>query len=111
MRRRAVEIEVILLDVLAVVAFVAGQAEEALLQDRIAPVPQSERKADLLMAIADAGDAVLIPAIGSGTRVIVRKVLPGGAVRAVVLANRSPGALAEVGSPALPMFLAVVGLG
>ena len=46
-RRRAVEVEVVLLHVLAVVALVAGQAEEALLEDRVALVPQREREADL----------------------------------------------------------------
>ena len=42
--RRGVEVEVILLDVLAVVALVAGQAEGALLEDRIAAVPQRQRE-------------------------------------------------------------------
>jgi hypothetical protein len=35
--------------------------------------------------------------------VIVRKILPGVAIRAVILSDRSPGALAEVRAPALPM--------
>ena len=43
-RRRAVQIEVALLDVLAVVALMAGQAEEALLEDRIPSVPERERQ-------------------------------------------------------------------
>ena len=75
-----VEVEVALLDVLAVIALVAGQAEEPLLQDRIAAVPQRDREADALMAVGDAAEAVLVPAIGARTRVIVREVLPGGAV-------------------------------
>ena len=45
MRRRAVEIEVVLLDVLAVIAFAVGQSEQALFQDRVASVPQCEREA------------------------------------------------------------------
>ena len=110
MRRRAVEVEVALLDVLAVVALGAGEAEEPLLQDRIAPVPQREREADVLVAIADAGEAVLVPAVGARAGVIVRKVVPGVAVGAVVLAHRAPGALAEVRPPALPVSTTLRGL-
>ena len=42
--RRAVEVEVVLLHVLAVVAFAVGQAEEPLLEDRILAVPQGQAK-------------------------------------------------------------------
>ena len=41
--RRAVEVEVVLLDVLAVVAFTVGQPEQPLLEDRILAVPQRQR--------------------------------------------------------------------
>ena len=37
---RAVEVEVILLDVLAVIAFPVGETEQALLKNRIPPVPE-----------------------------------------------------------------------
>src|SRR5580658_6153542 len=40
---------------------------------------------------------------------IVRKVVPSIAVGTVVLSHRAPGALAEVGPPALPMSLAIAG--
>ncbi len=42
MRRRAIEIPVELLHVLAVIALLVGEAEHALLEDRIATVPQRE---------------------------------------------------------------------
>ena len=42
--RRAVEIEVVFLDVLAVIALAIGQAEQPLLQDRVLAVPQRERQ-------------------------------------------------------------------
>ena len=45
MGRGAVEVEVILLDVLSVVPLAVGQAEEALLQDRVGPVPEGEPEA------------------------------------------------------------------
>ena len=111
MRGRAVEVEVIFLYVLAVIAFVAGEAEEAFLENGIALVPQRESKADELVAIADAGKAVFVPAVGSRAGVIVRKVLPGVAIGAVVFAHRAPGAFAQIGSPALPVSFAVAGFG
>src|SRR5262249_5375928 len=90
------------LDVLAVVALAVGQAEKALLEDGILAVPQSERKAEPLLVVGDAGQAVLSPAIGSGTCLIMAEVVPGVAALAVVFADRSPLPLAEVGSPFLP---------
>ena len=43
--RRAVEVEVVLLDILAVVRLAVGESEQALLQDRVALVPQRQREA------------------------------------------------------------------
>jgi hypothetical protein len=103
--RRRVEIEVVLLDVLAVVALVAGQAEEALLQNRVAAVPQRQRETQLLVAIADAGNAVLVPAIGARARVLVRQVFPRRAGGAVVLTDRAPRPVADVRAPSLPVHL------
>ena len=102
-----VEVEVVFLDVLAVIPLVAAQAEEALLQDRIATVPQGQREAHQFVAIREAREAVFAPAIGSRARVVVREVLPGCPVRAVVFTNRAPLSLAQVGPPALPVSLAL----
>ena len=65
MRRRVVEIEVVLLHVLAMIAFVCVEAEHALFENGIARVPKGQREAQILMAIADAGDAVLIPPVSA----------------------------------------------
>ena len=100
-----VEIKVILFDVLSVIPFVAGQAEQPLLQNRIAAVPQAQREANQLVAIGDAADPVFAPAVGPGARVVVRKILPGCPVRAVILTHRSPLPLAQIGPPALPVGL------
>ena len=105
-RRRAVEVEVVLLDVLAVVALAVGQAEGALLQDRVAAVPQRQREAQHLVVVADAGQAVLAPAVGARARLVMAEVVPGVAVVAVVLAHRAPLAFAEVRAPLLPVRLA-----
>ena len=74
--RRRVEVEPVLLDVLAVVALAVGEAEHPLLQDRIGAVPQREREAQPLALVADAGDPVLAPAVGPRARVLVREVVP-----------------------------------
>ena len=105
MRGGAVQIVVTLLNVLSMIALIARQAEEPFFQDRIAPVPHGYGEADVLMPVADSRDTILVPPVGPGSRVIVRKIFPGVAIRAVVLADRSPGALAEVRAPALPMRL------
>ncbi len=103
MRRRGIQVEVILLDVLAVIAFVAGQAEEALLQNRIASIPERQREANVLVTIGDSRDSIFAPAIRARTGVIVRKIFPRGAVRTVVLAHGAPLAFGEIRSPALPV--------
>src|SRR5208283_6143251 len=92
---------------LAVIAFIARKPEDALLQDGILLVPQRQREADVLVAVADTGNAVLVPAVSLGSGVIVGKKFPCRAVSAVVFAHRSPGALADVRSPALLVRLAV----
>src|SRR5215831_3478335 len=55
MGRRVVQVVVVLLDVLAVVAFAVGQTEQPLLEDWIPAVPESQGKAQILVPIADAG--------------------------------------------------------
>ena len=47
-RRRAVQVEPVLLDVLAVVALPVGEAEHPLLEDRVGAVPQRQRQAQPL---------------------------------------------------------------
>ena len=65
-----------LLHVLAMVALVARQPEDALLEDGIALVPQRQREADVLPAIGNAGQAVLVPAVDTRAGVVVRKKSP-----------------------------------
>ncbi len=103
MRRRRIEVEIVLLHILPVIAFVAGESEDSFFQDRVSPVPQGQGKADDLMAIANAGEAVLVPAIGTRPGLIMGERVPGCSIRAVVLTHRAPGALAQIGSPAFPV--------
>jgi hypothetical protein len=96
------EVEVVFLHVLAVIALVTRQTEEAFLENRIAAVPQRQGEAEVLRCVADAAQTVLVPAVDARARVVVREIVPGGALGAVVFAHRAPGALAEIGPPILP---------
>ena len=66
------------------------------------PFQKAGAKHEELVAVADAGDAVLAPAVGLAAGQVVRQVVPGVAVGAVVLADGGPGAVADVGAPAAP---------
>ena len=101
--RQRVEVPPVLLRVLAVVALIAGEAEDPLLQDRVAAVPERESETEPLLDVAEAGEPVLAPAVRARPRVVVRQVLPRGAARAVVLAHRAPLALADVRAPEVPV--------
>ena len=46
MGRSTVEIEVVLLDVFAVVALAIGQAEQSLLQNRVVAIPEGKSEAE-----------------------------------------------------------------
>ena len=74
------------------------------------PFHSGEREAEPHLVVAEAGDAVLAPAIGAGAGLVVGKAVPGVAVRAVVLANGAPLALAEVGPPLPPRDAVLAGL-
>ena len=100
---RGVEVVVGLLHVLAVVALGTGEAEQALLQDRVAPVPQRQREGHAALAVAQAEQPVLAPAIGTAARLVVGERVPGRAVLGVVLAHGAPLPLRQVGTPALPV--------
>ena len=100
--RESVEVPPVLLDVLAVIALAVGEPEHPLLEDRIAPVPQGQPEAQPPEDVGQPGHPVLVPAIRAGPRVVMREVRPCVAVRAVVLAHRAPGALAEVRTPQVP---------
>ena len=102
MGRRAVEVEVIFLDVLPMVAFAVGQPEEAFLKDGIPPVPQRQGEAEPLFVVGEAGQAILTPAVGARAGLVMGEIIPGVTAFAVILAHGSPLALAEVGPPLFP---------
>src|SRR5262249_49011891 len=51
-----------------------------------------------------------VPPVRAAAGVIVRKVIPGRPTGAVVLPHRSPGPLAQIRPPALPVLLPLPGL-
>src|SRR5208337_1296176 len=108
MRRGGVEVEIILLDVLAVVALVAGEAEGAFLQDWIDAVPQRYCQAQALLVVANAAHAVLVPAVGARPRLVVVEIFPGGSAGAVILAHGPPGPFGQIRPPQAPVLPALV---
>src|ERR1700684_2688428 len=101
-RGSAVEMEPILLYVLAVIPFIAREPKHALLQNRIAPIPKRQCEHEKLIPVIDSRDAVLAPAISLAARMIVRQKIPCIAVSAVILAHASPRAIANVRPPLAP---------
>src|SRR5947207_2512790 len=101
--RRVVEVEAVLLDVLAVIALRACETEEALLEDHVAAVPEGQREAESLVVVRDAGQAVLAPAVGARAGVIVREIFPGRAPGTVIFAYGAPLPLGQVRAPAPPV--------
>ncbi len=101
-RGRAVEIEIVFLDVFAVVALAVGQAEQTLLEDRVFAVPQCDGETEPLAIVGDAGQTVFAPAVGARPSLIVREVVPGVATFAVIFADGSPLPFAEIGPPFFP---------
>jgi hypothetical protein len=92
-RWRAVQIEVVLLHVFAVVSFAIGQAEEPLLEDSIFAVPESQSKAEVLFVIGNTVEAVLAPAVRAGAGLIVGEIVPGVTTFAIFFADKFPTSL------------------
>src|SRR5579862_3467024 len=103
-RRSAIEVEVIFLDVLAMIAFAVGETEQPFFQDWVTAVPQSECEAELLLVIGDPGQTIFTPAVSPRTRLIMTEVVPGIPVLAVVFANRAPLPLTQIRPPLLPRY-------
>src|SRR5262249_55426775 len=80
-----------------------GQAEQALLQHRVLAVPQGDGHAKPLPVVAEAGQAILAPAISPATGHLIGEIRPGVAVRAVVFAHRAPLPLTQVRAPFSPV--------
>jgi hypothetical protein len=70
----AVEVEVVLLHILAVVALAGSEAEGPLLQDVILAVPRSKAEHQKLIAVANRGQPIFAPAVSlASSHVVERK--------------------------------------
>src|SRR6266849_3947643 len=63
-----VEVEIIFLDVLAMIALISRKAKKPFFQNGIASIPQRQPKTHHLVAVADPAEAVLSPTIRARTR-------------------------------------------
>ena len=101
----AVDVEVVLLDVLTVVPLAVGEPKQSLFENRVPLVPQCQGKTKSLLVIADAAEPIFTPAVSPRARLIMGEIVPRIAVLAIVFADRAPLPLAEVWAPFLPRDL------
>src|SRR6185295_16744088 len=99
---QSVEAPPVLLDILTVVSLRTGQAEHALLQDRIDTVPQGQGKAEFVVDVRQTCHAVFVPPVRARSRMIMWKVIPSITVVAVVLTNGAPSPLGQIRPPLVP---------
>jgi hypothetical protein len=85
------------------IALRSVEAKEPFLQYWIVAIPKSEAETDRLPAIADAGEAVLIPPVRTRTSVVMRKIIPRTAIRRVIFSNGAPRTFREIRSPTFPV--------
>jgi hypothetical protein len=77
MCRGIVEKVMVLFHIFTVIALRAGQAKEALFEDRICLIPQAEREAQSALFVADAQQALFTPAVGTRTCMVMWERVPG----------------------------------
>ena len=104
MRGGGVKVEVAFFHVLPVVPLGVGRSQKPVPSGRhpgrsIAP---GQNKA--AAPRPNTAQAIFIPAIDAGARLIMIEVFPGIAVRTIVFPNGSPGALGEVRPPQTPVL-------
>jgi hypothetical protein len=87
------EVEVVVLEVFAVVALGVAQAEGPLLKDGIGAIPEGQGETQPTLLIADAQQPVFSPAIHPRAGLIMGKGAPGIAIGGVVLPHRAPLAI------------------
>ncbi|MNS00088.1 hypothetical protein D3C72_313310 [compost metagenome] len=102
MARYAIDMEIQLLDVFAVVAFGVVQAEQTFLENRVPLVPQPQSQTPVLSLVGEPRQPVLAPAISATAGMVVGKIAPGIAIGAVVLAHRAPLTFTQIRPPFAP---------
>src|SRR4029079_7932835 len=110
MCRRAVQVEIIFLYILAMISLTVCQAKIAFLQNRIPPVPECKGKAESLPVVRYSCNAVFTPTVSTRPRMIMRKEIPGIAIFTVIFPHGSPLAFAQVWPPFFPCDFVFPGL-
>src|SRR5262249_1502120 len=83
----------------------AGESEETFFQYGVLSVPQRQSEAKTTLAIRDAEQSILAPAIGPASRLIMRKIAPGISLFGIVFAHCCPLAFRQIWSPTFPILL------
>ena len=107
---RTVEVKVVFLNVLTVVALAVGEAKHTFFKNGVLAVPQGDAETKQLLIVADPCKPILAPVIGTRSRLVMREVVPGIAVLAIILADRTPLPLAQVRTPLFPGSFACASL-
>ena len=101
-RGGVVNVEVVFLDVFAMVALERGKAEEPFLEVGIFFIPKGRCEAEQLIPVTDPRDAILAPAVGLGTGHSIGEIPPGIAICGIILPDRAPCPVGEIGPPPPP---------
>src|SRR5271154_6201533 len=78
------------------------KAKISLFDDRVFLIPQSDRKTQILLFIADAGYTLFAPSVSLAACHVMGDVVPGVAISTVILAHGSPLAVAYIRPPFFP---------
>src|ERR1035441_2892941 len=103
MRRRGVEIEILLLHIFAVVSLFPGETKETLFEDRVLAVPEGQRETKAAFPVGDAKQPVFAPTIGPAPGVIVREMSPAVTPFGVIFADSGPLPFTQIRTPPLPV--------
>src|SRR5262249_42250917 len=104
--RGAIEVEVILFDILTMIPFTVRQPKQPFFEDRVLSVPQGEGETEELSIVRDARQPVLTPAVRTRASLVMGKIVPGVARLTVIFPHSPPLPLAQVGTPLFPRDVA-----
>ena len=94
--------KIIVFYIFAMIAFQGRDAEKSLLQMIVLTIPKRGGEAEELVAVAQACDPILPPAIGTTAGGVVGERRPGIAVGGIILPHGAPTSVGHVGPPAPP---------
>src|SRR5947207_2791420 len=84
------------------VPFTVRNTEQALFQNWVSSIPQSDGKTELLLFVGNTSQTVLTPPIGTGAGLVVVEIVPCIPIFAIVLSNCSPLSFTQIGTPFFP---------